>query len=493
MKTILILFILFTHSKILANVRINTAFNPFANFIYQLDCVSDSLRACSSKNYKALWDLEFLKLKKDQELIKDWRNLKQRYSVSYQINSLEYDRFNIKNTNVNIQNKLRITSLQSKNIEDFLKRLDILLTQQDKAKARLVVSHFYPKFLNWWNNQVQAKGQLFVNKSTQLLNRPDIVNKINQFYNFYEASLNKDIKIPFNFYYRPNLVQNESTSGQQIEKYSVVEFFIDEKPEDRMDVAIHELCHFFYHNSNTNKFKKFSHKFESSKRLSAKPALNLLNESLATALGNGIINKLLNSPEQWNKYLNRKNSFYNDFYIDQTAKAILPEVTTMLSNKQSLYSPDFFQFYLDTIESTFGSRITAPSLILKNFILVGDSSYKKRFSNPLRQMIIPNSMYRSEGSWNHPKFISALEKNKHLNTLALIHPKNINKISEHQLLPNSLYKLINNEYKKNNNAIYSYLRPNNSYLFILIGKDHDSVLRLVEKLIQQKTGFTGFL
>lgn len=61
-------------------------------------------------------------------------------------------------------------------------------------------------------------------------------------------------------------------------------------------------------------------KFEEVGKIEARGAYNLVNKTFATALGNGMINKLNMAKKRWNNYSSQEQSFYNNYFIDKSAK-----------------------------------------------------------------------------------------------------------------------------------------------------------------------------
>ncbi|MFY0582916.1 hypothetical protein ACN28S_59275 [Cystobacter fuscus] len=47
-----------------------------ANLTYQLDCVSGLPISCSAKNYRALWEREFLRSEPDRARMEEWRKVR---------------------------------------------------------------------------------------------------------------------------------------------------------------------------------------------------------------------------------------------------------------------------------------------------------------------------------------------------------------------------------------------------------------------------------
>ncbi len=322
MKLIFLITSLFASTAVFADIKVKLHFTPTANLVYQLDCISNVLPHCSRETYKDLWKTNFFKTDEDQDLVKSWSDLMTRYRPELEFERPKDKPYNGRFQGVKLATKARIASFQSTSMEDYFNRLDLIVIPKDKEKFEKVIRNFYPRFEKWWTTVALPKGKKFAKQTDALLKTPNISKIIKQYAGFYEASLPDDYTVHFNLFYRPD--SKESTSGQQIENYSVAEFLPFEKPADRIDVIIHELCHFFYESATDEKFASLLKAFDATGKIEARAAYNLLNESLATAFGNGLVNKLTMDSKRWEKYYAKPLSFYNNYHIDKASRTVMP-------------------------------------------------------------------------------------------------------------------------------------------------------------------------
>lgn len=323
---LLLLFIFLSSFAVKAQLnqtyRFQVSFEEIANLTYQLDCLND-FTYCQKADYEKLWQNEFLKSDNDRKMLEAWKEIRGRYTE--QIDMPSAIKFPIINRMdyINSADKIQIAVFQAKNIEEYLTRLDLLVLPKDREKFEEVVRYFQKTFTVWWEKEAKQNGQTFATKTNEILSSAKIKDNINRFYNFYQPSLPKDYLISFDLFYRPNLVKS-GTSGRALENHLLVEFLANEHPAERIDVVLHEFCHFLLGSMSDEDYLQLQTKFLQAKRPTAVPAFNLLNESLATAFGNGMIARLFIPKDEWQKYVDVKNSFYNNPNIDQSAKAILP-------------------------------------------------------------------------------------------------------------------------------------------------------------------------
>jgi hypothetical protein len=130
----------------------------------------------------------------------------------------------------------------------------------DRADFEKVIRHFQPQFHAWWQSEAAKSGGEFALQTENLLRSPQISSQIKQFYDFYAPDLPENYEISFNLFYIPDFVR-ESTSGQQLQNYSLAEFKPGEKAEQRIDVVIHELTHFFYESMSAENAAKLRKAF----------------------------------------------------------------------------------------------------------------------------------------------------------------------------------------------------------------------------------------
>ncbi len=464
-------------------------FSPISNLVYQLDCISGALPHCSRKTYQDLWDKSFIKNDEDKAKIKSWGELMNRYRPELEFEESKQKLISGRFEGVKLSTKIRIASFQSMTMDQYFTRLDLVVIPKDREKFEDVIRRFYPVFNKWWKSTAHPKGKGFAKGTDTLLTGPGISNKIRQYAHFYGAVLPDNYVVHFNLFYRPDF--EEATAGQQIENYSVAEFLPSEKPTDRIDVIIHELCHFFFENPTDESFAGLQKEFESSGTTEARAAYNLLNETLATVLGNGLINKFTMTKERWLKFSSKELSFYNNYHIDKASKSILPWMETWVSEGKTLYDSQFVGKYLSILEKAFGGELTAPKLILNELVLLADSKYNGKFRDIVRQSVRASSMYTSEGDWSDDRFLKTYKDNANLSALIIVHPENVSELKEKGILSSIDYDLIKNQYKKNHQVIFSFKRTASVPGFIIIAPDYEKALVLVEKIGSLKQGFEG--
>jgi hypothetical protein len=129
-------------------------------------------------------------------------------------------------------------------------------------------------------------------------------------------------------------------------------------------VLFHELAHSLYESETADFQNEWEGYFRSSKSLFAEPAYALINEALATALGNGWAEEKLGSL--------RTGKWYDDPYLDAFSRALYPEVKARVEGGRRL-DKDFAQKAIAALELAVPEAPFEYGLRLKKVVLLADS------------------------------------------------------------------------------------------------------------------------
>lgn len=471
----LLFVLLFSFIAAQAQFQVRVKFNEIANLTYQLDCVSGAPISCSDRNFTELWNREFLKSAADREMLADWKRLRDTYAQDFKLSDGEGGEYS-----VSIFEKLRIAGFQSDSIEDYTKRLDLLTAPIDRDSFERIIRHFEPRFKNWWEREAVKSGDEFARQTDALLRSPKISVPLRQFYNFYEPVLPDNYELTFNLFYTPNFL-SEPSNGQQIQNYSIAEFTPGEKPEQRIDVVVHELCHFLYENAKPENEEQLEKRFYALGRASAVPAYNLLNESLATTFGNGIISRAVTQPAEYARYLNKPRSFYNNDAIDRAAKANLAWIDDWLKQGKTINDPQFVETYTANLEKAFGDDLTNPKLYLgEQFLFVDERVGSLR--RDVRRKLEVFSFYAAEGNWNETGLFDDYKSHPKLNSLFIVYPDNIGELVKNKIVGGAQLAEIRAEFDRKGAVLYNAERAAFTYNYIIVAKDKDAANKLIDQL-----------
>ena len=481
----------FTFSIIKAqntSFRFAVSFEAIPNLTYQMDCITD-FTYCQKRDYQKLWDDEFLKSAKDHKLLEDWRIIRGRYTKEIEMETDTEFPILARMNFLNSADKIQIAGFQAKNIEDYLTRLDLLVLPKERERFEKVVRHFEARFLNWWEKEANQKGQIFAAKTKELLNSEKIKNEIAKFYDFYQPTLPENYTVNFNLFYRPNLVKTGS-SGRAMENHLLVEFLADEHPAQRIDVVLHEFCHFLYSSVSDEDYSQLQKKFLQTKKQTAVPAFNLLNESLATAFGNGIIARLFTPTDEWEKYIAAKGSFYNNPHIDQAAKELLPFLENWLVKGGKLNDEKFVEVYLNTLETKFGASLISPKLFLNQTYLFLDEKFDSSIQNNFRRNLMAQSFFVEQSEFSKTEFTYYFA-NPNLSSTFIIFPQTVKYLTKSKVISTKAFKEINKIAKTKKNFLFSIKRNENAYIFIIVAENSENAILLSKELSEAPKIFIG--
>lgn len=174
--------------------------------------------------------------------------------------------------------------------------------------------------------------------------------KNNQFSNFFQTGLtfyntNWDKSIPFEL----NLLL--SLDKGNLGARAFINVAVCEAPLDLKDhvsffsVAMHEIYHIVYDNQSLQMKENIQKWFNETKSPNSQYALLLMNEVLATALGNGYV------IEQINKKAD-EGEWYANKYVSEMAKAIYPVLKKYIEDKKPM-DEAFVKAYVNTYDNQF--------------------------------------------------------------------------------------------------------------------------------------------
>lgn len=482
--------LLFISLKSFGKIQTQVNYSPIANLVYQMDCHTGKIH-CSRKNIQKLWADEFLKTPEDKENLKKWDSIMSRYDQSMDLGEQQKSNSPApRYSGISFYSKIRLASLQSKDRSEYFNRLDLVLTSADRTTIQNIVNHFYPAFEKWWFKVAAFKGKIFVDKTEALLKKSSVNEKLDQFSHFYATTLPDKYLVTLNLFFRPELVQ-EPTSGEQIENYAVIEFMEKEDPRDRIDVIIHELCHFLYYSGSEVQLADLKKSMAAIKPHGI-AAYNLLNEAIATTLGNGIINRVMMSEESWKRHISTPNSFYYDYFTDTAAKALLPWLEEWLKKNKTIYDKNFSKEYYALLEKTFGQELGAPQLLFKEMFLFSDTGYEDTsFRTYVRKALRVNSQYSSEGDLSQAEHLKSYFEHGSINAILIVHPSHLERLKALKVVTEAQLTALKKSYKDKKMVLHALNTPNQRAVYILVGQNSAVVQKLIDQLQQMKTGFVS--
>lgn len=472
-------------------------FTPLANLTYQLDCVSGVHIPCSQENLRALWGREFLRTGQDSARLADWARIRNRYDAEVSLAADEGASalpLEGRYEGVHLAERMRVAGFQATSAADYGERIQLLALGDDAVRLRGLVDYFLPRFESWWQREAAAAGAPFATRVGELLRDPRIAGRIAEFAHFYGVEFAPGETLDFTLLYRPSLVR-ESTSGQQIGARSLVEFVAGEQPEQRMDVVIHELCHYLFSRLPRERLAALEAGFvarAAAGEASAPAAYNLLDEALATAFGNGLVIRAFMTPAAYDSMLAREGSLYANPRIDGAAKATLSWIEPWLAQGRAIDDPAFAPRFVAALDSAFGARLQAPGAYLTRVVAVLDR-FHPSLRTPLRRILRPSSSYTSESACCDAGMLSDYRSRPGLNAVVVVLSDHVRALGDHEVISRAQVDSIQARVRADGGAVYAFRRSPTSFTYVVAAPASHRAEELLRQLAAAPALFEGFL
>jgi hypothetical protein len=283
----------------------------FANLAYHLDCLSGEIH-CADDAFHAFWDVGWTP--EDSAALAEWKHVRDAYEVSATLpGPVRTSPLPLPDASLDFDSRLRMASLLSLTASDYRQNLRILLPPADAERIARAAEHFAPRFDAFWKTTGEAVGTRFRAGLLAMLQQGDLPTIVARAARFYGTPLGDGSPIDFDLIVLPTV--SKHSSGEQVMGHGIVEVGSDETPQQRMDVVCHELFHYFYGTRSPEQQAALMTRFLDAADSLSVVAYALLDESVATALGNGVIDHAVNPPD-YARRLAREQGFYSVHSID---------------------------------------------------------------------------------------------------------------------------------------------------------------------------------
>ncbi len=338
-----------------------------ANLVYALDCLAARSR-CSFEAYESELALD----DSDRESIRAWREVHHHLEGTIRPSEETSDPADLPIPGPSARSvaaHLRVAAYGADDVPGVLDCMSILLEPTDVARARSVIARFEPRLEKLWLAR-RASLASAADGFASLMSRPDVVAIVDSVARFYEPDLPPGARATFELLARPE--HEGADYGEQLGDYALVEMVSKERPEERLDVVLHELFHRWFASAPYAKKRTLANAFATSSDPFGRAAYGLLNESLATSFGNGFVARAVNRPD-FEKRLAKPLGLYHDRFIDPTVKAILDWLDRWIADNKTLYDPRFVDEYVAKVSSAFPKGV-APVLQLRPLVSAYEES-----------------------------------------------------------------------------------------------------------------------
>lgn len=260
-------------------------------------------------------------------------------------------------------------------------RVDGLLAEDDARALRRIMAHFQPRFERKFKQMTYLAAYRTAFQRYARQNHLD--TWLGRASRFYGVPADARLRPRVTFVYSPPAGLSH---GRRLANNLIVEVLPNEKPVDRVDVVVHELAHYFYGEAGLEDDPSFVEAFYKAGGADAGAALGLINESLATAIGQGAVQEALN-PRGF-----AKPGWYADDAINPNAHAIFPSVKAALLAGTPVRQlvPQLVAGY----HQAFKDQVPTPPRVLTSYMLVLDHRRDAIFQDYFKA-IPPRSIFGS--------------------------------------------------------------------------------------------------
>lgn len=344
---------------------------------YALDCLAE-LVPCSRESFTAAFSPIS---NEDRFALAAWASLRRRYSGEI-VDTRRTGRavLPIPYHPRDLGTAMRVAGLGARDAADLAGRLALFAGAAEVAELRGVVERFAARGDVRWR-ELRTMVVTSVGEYVKLGERADVQALLAQVSAFYEIG-DRGAHQTFDLVGRT--ADDRPTSAQQLGEQAVVEVVVGEEAANRYPVIAHEMFHAWFGASPIDKQTALVDRLVATGDPQAGPAWGLLDEVLATAIGNGLVARTVDRAD-YERRLAMDNGFYNDPMIDKVAKALMPALEKRLARGGSVYDKDFVAEYLAAVRTAFPKGLPPIAYLRPLFIAVpgaGASDRLMELANP---------------------------------------------------------------------------------------------------------------
>lgn len=404
---------------------------------------------------------EFIKSKYNNEKLKNLISKFDKLSIDY---SYEFEVFP-KGSKIPMQTRdvLKKNLIESENLTEFKLRSTGLVTNKTLNDLTEIIAEFTPIYNELIYNPNKDKFE----KQLLDIKQYSTDNKIENYFEtgliFYNATWDNSIPFKIAFYPLPN---SQGFTAQAFYNNFISAIQTNLKDfKDLFSVMLHEIYHIIYNEQSLEVKMEIDQNFKSNKSKSSNYAYLLLNEVLATSIGNGYVYEKLDGKIDTGEWYNRK-------YINLMAKQIYPLITEYILQKKSM-DKNFIDNYIKQYDQNFPNWINEfDNIFTYRYIM---SENENDFD-----IIDQKYSYRSSSNYETEITESGIEniKNSSLTKLIIVSKNNKAKLN---LIKKQFAELNNWNYNPEIEFNYKILLNNKSQL-IIINQKKSTTKTLIDKL-----------
>lgn len=266
---------------------------------------------------------------------------------------------------INVSQLFLIRSAYSKSLKDFQERTVGLVPMSLQSRYFRLLSYFLPIYrdLVWGPTHKKLAHHILVMK--ELGKKTAVSDMFNRAKTFYRSDWPEQAEFRLTMVPIPG--NKGSARSESLLAFESISVLVDnEDHAQKFSVIFHELCHSLFESQPKEFQKTFEQFFTGSKSRYARYAYHLMNEGLATALGNGWAYKRATGKMN-------EGSWYDHRYIDQYSKALYPIVEKYVKNSKPI-DEAFVAQAIEIFAKTFPESLQDLGNLFTHVSLLSDES-----------------------------------------------------------------------------------------------------------------------
>jgi hypothetical protein len=459
------------------------------NLTYQLDCLAKRI-TCSLPAFVERWASEWTK--EDDAVIARWGDARRAHDILASFdegNAPPKTAVPLPENGFELGKRIRIAGLIADDTKSWTGSLALLVAPPRIPDLTQSLSHFLPRFDAWWAREGRASGEPALEQLVKLFAEGQLPDHIRDAMRFYDAPLPTGTTIAFDLVVRPRS-EHPTMSAEQIVTHAVIEVQggTARDQERRIGVVTHELFHFFYNSRRSTAQADLIARFARSPDPLAIAAYGLLDESVATLLGNGVVGR--SYEKDFPARLVRERSLYDDHGIDRTAKALLSRSDEVLA--AGLDGEAFVPLFLRAVHEAIGDE-PPPTEWLRS-MAIAHSSELASGKALLQHAAHANSVYGF--AVDDASAIDMFTRHEDLSGAILLTQRDVSMLPRwERVVPAKDARAIAAEAKKPRAAdaplLYAIKRSPHAWVFVIVADSEGGLGRGIDALASHRHPFVG--
>lgn len=270
-----------------------------------------------------------------------------------------------------------LQSAKSADIDDFAGRTAQVLPASEHRRMFSILRAFLPAYEELVWNPNQEKLGLYLTKLKSVGERADVQGLFEKAVRFYGGTWPDDV--PLVIYLGPIPSDRGHTTATMIADSALVEALLGEKDfPGRFGVVFHEICHGVFESQPLDLQREMDSWFKSADSSKyGDYAYKLINEALATALGNGLAFRAITGAED-------RAPWYDNPEIDEFARSIYPRVAEYFDAGKTM-DRDFVLHAVEQYKKRFPEAPFSYDKFMEEVVLITDGVVMK--SGPARAIL----------------------------------------------------------------------------------------------------------